>query len=79
MKINWKIVERFVYIATILVGVIFYIRDAGRDKAIIETTMNVVLEDVKEIKKELNKYDEYWIQQTEINGRIIMYIELDSN
>ena len=79
MKINWKIVERVIYLSTILIGIIFYVRDEAKEKAVIETSMQDVSEDVRDIKKKLDENDEYWRKQTEINGRIIMYIELDSH
>lgn len=79
MKVNWKIVERVIYLSTILIGIIFYVRDEAKEKAVIETSMQDVSEDVRDIKKKLEKNDQYWRKQTEINGRIIMYIELDSH
>ncbi len=75
---NWKIIERIVYIATILIGVALYIRDEAKEKATIETTMVNFSDDVEEIKDKLNKHDGYWIEQMEINGRVITWIELDS-
>ncbi len=68
MKNSWKWVERAVLIAAI-VGMY-----AGRqsDRAKWETKLDTLIENDE-------KRTEYWNRQNEINGRIIMYIEFDSD
>jgi len=77
MEITWKKIERTVYILTILVGVIFYIQDEAKEKATTDLTIVVHTEDIQEIKSKLERNEEYWLEQKEVNGAIITALSLD--
>lgn len=71
-QINWKWIERGIYLITIISGIIFYFRDEAKEEATIDTTL-------KAIKEKVDDFDKRWQNQSELNGRVIMYIELDSS
>jgi len=71
-QINWKIIERIIYIATILIGIGLHFIDKAKHQAVIETTLT-------DIKTKVYDFDKRWQNQIELNGRVIMYIELDSS
>lgn len=76
-KINftWKDV---IYICTIIVGVVLFFRDEAGDKAVLETTVNYNKMEIEEINEKLGRYEEYWLEQKEINGAIINLLRGDS-
>ena len=76
-KLKW--IERVIYLVTILVGVIFYIRDEAVEKSVLQGDLVEMKGHQLEIISKLDKNDIYWKEQMEINGRVVMYIELDSN
>ena len=78
MKLTWTKIKDYVYIATILIGAIFWVRDEAKEGAVIETNMQNIVDDIADINKKLDRNEEYWINQNEINGRVITYIDIDS-
>ena len=68
----WRWIERLAWSLTIIASLIFYTRDEARDEALVETKLNILIENDE-------KRTEYWNRQNEINGRILMYMELDSS
>jgi len=78
MKVNWRTAERIIWSLTILVGILFYVRDEAAEKAITEHTLADVLSEVDDINKKLDRHESYWINQNQINGRVITYIDIDS-
>ena len=77
MEFKWRSIERVVYVATILVGVIFYVRDEARERAVSETIVNSLLEEVEEINTKLEKHGDYWLEQKEVNGAVITALSID--
>lgn len=79
MKANyWKWVERGIYIFTLIIMVLFWMRDEAKEDAVIETDMKNLADDVSDINKKLDRNEEYWQNQNRINGRVITYIDIDS-
>ena len=77
MKIEWRTVERIVWLLTIIVGVLLFIRDEAKDRATIENEVAHMREEVKEINKKLERYGEYWMEQKEVNGAVIRALNAD--
>jgi len=75
---KWKWVERGVYLFTFVTMIVFYMVDEAKEKAVTETNLTNILSDVEEINKKLYRYETYWINQNQINGRVVAYIDLDS-
>ena len=75
---TYRWIERGVFIITILVGVIFHIRDEAKDDAVIEVTLPLIVEDVNDVEKILRRHEEYWHNQNSINGRVIDYLNSDN-
>jgi len=71
MEKKWKWIERAVWALTLIIGVLLYFRDEAKDDAMIETQLNILIENDKQ-------RTEYWNKQNEINGRIMLYMQLDS-
>ncbi len=71
-KDYWRWVERAVWLFGIVIGAMLWLRDEAKDDAIIETQLKILIENDE-------KRTEYWNRQNEINGRIIMFMELDSH
>ena len=78
MNISWRTIERVVFLVTILTGVIFYIRDEAKERAVRETTVENLMEKMDEMNNKLDRHETYWKNQSEINGRVITYIDIDS-
>jgi len=60
-----------VYIITILIGILFYLRDNNRNKVILETT-------VQNNTKTLEKVEQFMESQATLNGQFIQYMVMDS-
>lgn len=78
MKATWIKIKDYVYIATILIGALLWLRDEAKEDAVVETNMQNLINDIADINKKLDRNEEYWINQNEINGRVITYIDIDS-
>jgi len=77
-KITFSNVKDIIYIVTIIIGVIFWYRDKIKNDTIQQEQMKTVQKNQEEILKTLHEHDNFWIKQQEINGRVTMYITLDS-
>lgn len=78
MKLNWKILERGIYLLSLIGVIITWRVDKARTVATTETTVVNMSEDIKEINEKLKRNEEYWLNQMGINSRIVTYIELDN-
>lgn len=83
MKITWKNIKDYVYIATIIISIGYHFIDKAKEKATTVVTLEEVRKDVSEIKSAQNvkfqKYDTYWIKNTENITRIVTILELDAD
>jgi hypothetical protein len=61
-----------VYIITIIIGLLFYMRDANKHEAIMETT-------VKNNTETLIKVEDFMQNQATLNGKFIQYMAMDSH
>ena len=78
MKITWSKIKDIVW-ALSLVGVIITWRvDKARIQAVVETNMLNLMGEVEDANDKLDRHEKYWINQNEINGRVITYIDIDS-
>jgi len=78
MKITWSKIKDIVW-AVSLVGVIITWRvDKARIQAVVETNMLNLMGEVEDANDKLDRHEKYWINQNEINGRVITYIDIDS-
>lgn len=78
MKVTWARIKDIIYVLS-LVGVIITWRvDKARTQAVVETNMVNLMEEVEDINAKLDRHETYWINQNEINGRVITYIDIDS-
>ena len=68
MKNSWKWVERGISIAVILSMFIAWRTDQAKWSTKLDTLI-----------KNDEKRTEYWNRQNEINGRFLMYLQLDGN
>lgn len=82
MKKYIQIAQWIVWAITILIGIILHFNQQATQKAIIEKDIQdiklqneQILKEFKSFKKETN---ENFYLQSELNGRVTMYIELDS-
>jgi hypothetical protein len=66
-----------VWVGSILIGVIFWFRDEAKEKATTEVTLQNMEEKIDRVLEKQKTYDGYWHEQTEINGRIVTWMELD--
>lgn len=82
-KLTWSQIKDYIYIASIVVMVLFYLRDEAKEKATLEVTLSEVRADVSEIKSIQNvkfqTYDQYWIQNTANITRIVTVLELNAD
>ena len=79
VKLNMSLVKDVIYIVSILVAVIFYFRDKARGEAILETKVDTVIENQRSLLEKAKEIDIKWEKQAEINGKILLYIDLDSD
>ena len=83
MKITWAKIKDYVYIAVLITGALLWWRDEVKEDAVNEAALSELQEDVSEIKSTQNikfqKYDEYWIKNTENITRIVTVLELDAD
>ena len=77
MTISWRNIERLVFILTVLVGIIFHFRDKAKMEATTEVKIVVHDADIAEIKAKLERNEQYWLEQKEVNGAFIQYLNLD--
>ena len=62
MKKYWKDI---LYVATLVVAVLLWWRDEAKDQAVLETKLNVLIENDE-------KQEEYIDRQNEINGKFLI-------
>jgi hypothetical protein len=77
-KIKIVHVKDAIYIITVILGVLFFFRDKAINQAVKEEQMQTVQKNQEEILKKLQDYDLRWDEQMEQNGKVNMYIILDS-
>ena len=77
-KISMSIIKDVIYILTIIIGVLFYFRDKAAKEAVHEAQDKVMVENQLNILNKLKEIDVKFEKQAETNGKILMYIELDS-
>lgn len=77
-KLTFAKIKDIIYIAGIIIGVLFWYRDEVKEDTVQEEQMKTVQKNQEEILKTLHEHGNYWIEQQELNGRVTMYITLDS-
>ena len=70
-NIKMSTIKDVIYIATVVIGVVFWFSNYSSDKAIVKNATETHTRQLKEINDKLN-------QQAELNGKILMYIEMDT-
>ena len=78
MKIEWRTIERIVFVLTIIIGVIFHFRDKAKSEATTEVKITVHDEDIEWIKRQIEVQNGYWLEQKEVNGAVIRALQLDA-
>jgi hypothetical protein len=78
-KISLSLIKDIIYILSILIAVMFYFRDKAIHSVVIETKVDTIIENQKNILNNMKELDIKFEKQSEINGKVLMYIELDSN
>lgn len=73
----WRWLERIIFMSTILIGVIFYVRDNAVDRAMMASRLEQLEKNQDEMLNKMQEFERYWRRQNEINGRIIQYLDLD--
>jgi hypothetical protein len=71
-------IKDIIYIGSICVAIIFFFVDKGKERAVLDTKINMIIENQNNIFEKLKETDGKFEKQAEINGKIILYIELDS-
>ena len=71
-------IKDYIYIATLLIGALLWWRDDVKEDAVVEANMINLVGEVEDINDKLDRHEKYWINQNEINGRVITYIDIDS-
>jgi hypothetical protein len=77
-KITMQRVKDLIYFISILLAVVFYIRDKAVGRAVQEAQLKNMVENQENILNKLKEIDVKNEKQAEINGKILMYIELTS-
>ena len=67
MKLTWQNIKDIIYVITIVVGVLLFLRDEAKDEALIEVTLN-------QLVKNDEKREGYWVNQLEFNGTVNEFI-----
>jgi len=75
-KLNIGMIKDLIYIAGIVVAVIFYFRDKAVGRAVLEEQVRTMQSNQEEILKKLEDNDLRWDEQLEQNGKVNMYIIL---
>lgn len=65
MKNKWQWIERGIYLISIIIGVLLFLRDEAKDDALIETKLNILIENDE-------KQETYIERQNEINGKFVI-------
>jgi len=73
----WKWAERTVFALTILIGLVFYIRDNAVDRAMMSARLDQLEQNQEDMLMKMQEFERYWRRQNEINGRIIQYLDMD--
>jgi hypothetical protein len=73
------IVKDIIYVITILLAVFFHFRDKATRQAVLETKIETMLENQRNILDKFKENDKKWDNQTELNGKVLMYIDIDSH
>ena len=71
-------IKDIIYIAGIIIAVLFYFRDKATKGAVIEEQTKIMIENQRIIIDKIHEIDLRFEKQAEINGRVIMYIDIDS-
>ena len=77
-NIKFSTIKDIVWAATIIIGVLLWWRDEVKDRIVYEEQIKTVQKNQEEILKTMHEHGTFWIQQKELNGKVIMYIDLDS-
>jgi hypothetical protein len=79
IKPNISLLKDIIYIGSVLIAIWFYFNDKGKKDAILETKLETVIQNQEAFFNKINELDGKFDKQAELNGKIIMYIELDDN
>ena len=76
-KINMTLVKDIIYLATIVIGVLFYFRDRTKESTIRQVQLETVISNQEKTFNKINELDKKFETQAELNGKLLMYIELN--
>jgi hypothetical protein len=71
-------IKDLIYIISVVIAVIFYFRDKAGRQAVLDTKVEIMLENQKNILEKFKETDVKWEKQAEINGKITTYMLLDA-
>lgn len=77
-KLSISIIKDVIYIVSIIIAVFFYFRDKAVRGAVLETQIKTMITTQESILEKIKEIDVKFEKQSEINGKVLMYIELDS-
>jgi len=78
-KITFSNIKDVVYICTIIAGIFFFFKDKAVNKALLDAQIKTVIENQGNILNKMQELDVKFEKQSEINGKVLMYIELDAH
>ena len=78
-KLSFSTIKDIIYIAGIIIIVIFYFRDKAKGDTILEMKIETMLDNQQNIFEKLKELDIKFEKQAELNGKVLMYIDLDAN
>jgi hypothetical protein len=80
MKITWKNIKEYVYIATIVIGVMFHFVDKAKSTTTYQVTFVIHQQDYEkfklETKEKLKDYDKRWDEDIKGDERVFTMLEL---
>lgn len=77
-KITLSTAKDLIYIVGIGITVYFYFRDKAVREAVLDAQVKTIIENQSSMLNKLKEIDVKFEKQAEINGKILMYIELDA-
>jgi fructose-specific phosphotransferase system component IIB len=77
-KLSMSVIKDAIYIIGIVITIFFYFRDKATKQAVIETQIKTTIENQNNILNKLKEIDSKFEKQAELNGKVLMYIDITS-
>jgi hypothetical protein len=75
-KFSMTLVKNIIYVIGIVFTIFYFFRDKAVKEALMENQMKTTIENQENIMEKLKEIDTKFEKQSELNGKVLMYIDL---